>query len=104
MISVRSQYDLSTPFVRRLYAVCTPFVRRLYAICTPFVRRLYSNLRTSSDENSSMSTARVITDSRISCLVQQTSDNRPGARRARTIWTAKSHLYPDKRLQSKSQR
>ena len=47
MISVRSQYDLSTPFVRRLYAVCTPFVRHLYAICTPFVRRLYANLRTS---------------------------------------------------------
>ena len=34
MISVRYQYDLSTPFVRRLYAVCTPFVRRLYAVCT----------------------------------------------------------------------
>ena len=34
MISVRYQYDLSTPFVRRLYAVCTPFVRRVYAVCT----------------------------------------------------------------------
>ena len=70
MISVRSQYDLSTPFVRRLYAVCTPFVRHLFLYshapnpqvhhstqamkgqqatgnCTPFVRRLYANLRTS---------------------------------------------------------
>ena len=34
MISVRYQYDLGTPFVRRLYAVCTLFVRSLYAVCT----------------------------------------------------------------------
>ena len=42
MISVRYQYDLSTPFVRRLYAICTPFVRRLYANLRTSVRSQYA--------------------------------------------------------------
>ena len=38
MISVRYQYDLSTPFVRRLYAVCTLICVHQYDLSTLFVR------------------------------------------------------------------
>ena len=51
MISVRYQY---------MYAVCTLIlrtsVRSQYAVCTPFVRRLYANLRTSVRSRYDLST------------------------------------------------